>query len=1759
MKINELKLFENEKLSFSYKFYILMHILVSNQDLNEFENILYFIINSIQILSIYFSKYLGTFDPDDNVSDEILFIIQKIGRLGDLLINDYNYFKISIYIILLILMLGTIFFFYVLLNIKKKSLYTMEFMILNIYIKVFKNIIFNITLDIFSMQLCFGSEYNKYLEEIKCNNSNNKIPFIISLFNYIYSIIMIFFINFFCLDSFYISPNKNSHISCYFEHLFSIMQIIQSFTYKLYKEFYKGNFYLINLTYSIFLFYYILQNFVYYNQFVLLLKSLVILLIIWTNVFSFVFSYLELTEKGLIIILSYFIISYIYCKVYNNLINKLLFEIPYHKISNKNYLMIYIKIIYDKITHLEGNVENKNLLIGIIQMHAIECPNEKCLVKTNNKIYLPKDEEWSDRKKPFIYDKVFLNNFIVVILNYFIALNFYTPEMIINLSLYYLNEIGNICKALYYYRKSKDMKLSIQEKFSLMRLKFMIQQKLVEKFNKKNESCYNLEELNPTFYFEYYDLVDKFINEIYNDLDLSLDFWKTFSSENKKIINFNKVFKNVDLILKSKNKVKFYWNKLFNIYSGINKYYDFYLDYVGVINDNNVLHRELENYKQKKENSAENIQKNYYNILFNQETGIVICNGENGKEGIIVKCNSEFGKIFKYDHEKMNGMNISELMPKNLKKHHSKFMRNYFEIGEKKIINLKEYKTFALDRYNHLLVIKKSIKIFPLLNNNLNYIGMIYPEKIDDMIFVDNNFNIQGMSTKLSDVLQLYNNNIFQDYEIPFYVICKQFLNFYKIFLKGNKKNLTIKTVQTLNHSVNNESSESYEEIEKEEMERTLTNENVIDNIEINENIELEYEIKIPAFFEKLKNQDNNEQYVNKEDEILEEESELLNPSVNLEKKEFLNLKTSVTPSENNLNFEKFTVKKTHHSPINTGNAISLIPLNSNDKNNKINNAENDAIKRLNLYKLYFKTEKFNEIEHLFDKDTHGENIVDLFFNFTFEKYIFSGNKVGYIIRCIDNKNDFGSYENIIENMENINIKNENNFSKIIIDKLKIFKKQNQVYEEELKEFYDNIKELYHILKIDDKFLQLIKENLDFTKNSSRILGKKYGIVEEDENSSQSSTAGYDNDLSKLSRIQEIKENLLKTVVISKAIIYIKLIGLVIFFSTIIFSIIFILYLHYIKTILYSLGEFNEKIYSTFSLGLEISNNVLNVFYIYYFKKKDLNFSFMNQYGTQEEYFQRLKIDGHILYTKYINNMGYLLQNINKYNFNTKNIWTKLNINYYYNVSFSDREFLLIIIMQSLYNSFSIFKHKDFDINHILNSVDQSSIDLLNEFDYDKYSVVENFRNNILGYLIDKLPNFNDSYKSQHNYYINVLIYIIMIYFIVVTLFYLLYTIILIQNSNKMNEGFEKVLKISQDKVDEMIKRIKNFKNFYIKKFSKTKYNEFKTIQTTINNNENFNNNNNNNNNNLLFESNDKLSNNNSLTMHNSNGNLDFGFEGKKTIPLKLTSKIIFQYLYVFTLLFCILIMLFIYTRLFIKNDYNLIISENYLIKNILYFILNMYELKLDLTYSLKIAKINIENITNSSDSVTFYETLGKFKKFSDYYYSKYSTDCCAALHDINSEEYNNCFNFFLSGYINNTEAFLDFGNRLVNNLYYEFTEKNATEEYYGFKLLNSVNYYNLEITFKNYTIHVIDRIIQYARSAYNDSAHEIFALVIELNIVLNVLLFVYFLYISCIFLKILERNLFTSRSFILIIPSVYISNTQDLESWLEKIDNSKK
>ena len=111
------------------------------------------------------------------------------------------------------------------------------------------------------------------------------------------------------------------------------------------------------------------------------------------------------------------------------------------------------------------------------------------------------------------------------------------------------------------------------------------------------------------------------------------------------------------------------------------------------------------------------------------------------------------------------------------------------------------------------------------------------------------------------NILNLDNNLLFQENEIPFYVICKQFVNFYKIFLQGKKQNEKENSEKKINSilidsSAHISTNETSDVNNKNNNNNTNNNNNkeehkekeLQENIEINENIELEYEILLPEF-----------------------------------------------------------------------------------------------------------------------------------------------------------------------------------------------------------------------------------------------------------------------------------------------------------------------------------------------------------------------------------------------------------------------------------------------------------------------------------------------------------------------------------------------------------------------------------------------------------------------------------------------------------------------------------------------------------------------------------------------------------------------------------------------------------------------------------------------------------------------------------------------------------------------------------------------
>ena len=88
-------------------------------------------------------------------------------------------------------------------------------------------------------------------------------------------------------------------------------------------------------------------------------------------------------------------------------------------------------------------------------------------------------------------------------------------------------------------------------------------------------------------YYKYEALSQNFIDEINNDVNLSLEFWNSFRTplkEQNKKVDFNKVFELTDKIRITKNNIENMWNNLLKIYGGVNDFFQLYTEYIEQIN-----------------------------------------------------------------------------------------------------------------------------------------------------------------------------------------------------------------------------------------------------------------------------------------------------------------------------------------------------------------------------------------------------------------------------------------------------------------------------------------------------------------------------------------------------------------------------------------------------------------------------------------------------------------------------------------------------------------------------------------------------------------------------------------------------------------------------------------------------------------------------------------------------------------------------------------------------------------------------------------------------------------------------------------------------------------------------------------------------------------------------------------------------------------------------------------------------------------------
>ena len=1795
---NDLSLFQEETITNKKKFYILMDLLISNQESSSSEYFIFFGIFYAQIISTFFSEQLGIINKDKSFTDNIFYHIQRILRIKDLFKNNYSNFKIfeivffSIFIFLLLHFLITCYL------ITRNSFYSYNISFINIYIKIFLYIGYNIFLDMCFSNFCFGfDEYNPNFENVKCpgHGELETSMIVISLIFCIMVLIIAIFISTYYYDSFFLSQSYYAKISCNYDYLLIIFCFFNSIILTQVKFLKRKIFLGYNFIFSIILLFFYINCFLYYNETANTFAGLFHFLYLWTSLFGILFGYVNIYEKGVIYILVSIIICICYLNVRKKIIEKIIIDTPYHKIDNQYHLLYYCHSIIHKIICIEEDPKNRSLLYGMIKMHYIECPNPLCLLKTKDHVFLPISNKWSYRTQENIDDEILLKNFIIVVINYYINIKKCIIDLYLNLSLYYLKVIGNYCEAIYLYKKISEFQLSYQEEFTFQRLNIKISYALIENLKRSNEIVSSLENLDISQYYKYDFLSQNFIDEISNDVNLSLEFWKIFRAplkDSSKCIDFNKVFNLTDKIRISKNKVEKMWNELLSIYTGVNEYFELYSEYVVEMNDDDLKKRDLDSLKRKSDNYNDHLNKNFNAVLFNKDTGIIIANGEKGCEGIIELSNKEIENIFKYKINDLKGKNIVNLLPKLFAKEHSKYMQRYFKVGEKKIIDNNNFYSFGKDKYNNIIKVKLMVKLFPILNKNVYFVGLIVKENLDDLIFMDDKFNIQGMSYSLTKKFGI-NSNIFRENEIPFYVICKKFVNFYSMFLSNTKKNDDYNLLMELSNGKEDKINikEIYNEKNEDEEENKK---NALENLEINENIELEYEIKIPNFLfefsvsitlkndkkaelvEEKQEQETQDKYENDFDEESEEDP-LIDESKS--KSRYASKFKSSVLFGSQINFNKKGITGKNSKDANQGDTITPIPPSTSppistptptptptpeenypSKKNNINiksnkKEKNKYCKLIDKYIKLFEKGNFSELEELID--THNINSTDEYkFNFTFDKYKYGNNQIAYVVRCIDNKNDAGKSEE--ESINEVDPKGLR-YKKEKLESIKPLYELLPKEKLELKEQTDNFIKLslenYRL----QKALQACKDDI---KEMSIAYGKKEDIIVKDENSSQIAQSGFDSGLVKKNRIEEIKSNLLVNIENFHIFKYIKIVIILVVVFTIIFGFVYMLLFLQLNNILKNVSLLNIELFQNCLWTIEIVSIFISLKTLYTNRFNE-NFEFYNYKENETEtivdYYNKMKNLAKGLYFDLLMANEALQKDISNYldeNDLMNLFWERLKISYvkdnytkYYNEI--DTESFPMAMSQFLSNCISFitndYSNIDEEAKNKYNDIsekDKYELDIYIE--HILYIIIENAYDNIISNHFKKITTIPNKLKRYNETkriptFISIILYgCIMIILIVI------YYILLCITNKALTGGLNKVTKIRLEQVEETIKAIEAF-NTNLKSLKDKNHDSDKEKEKSI----------------AASKYNDKANEISNETENEKNDNLvnslGFSTESKKIIPLKTITFSFTIIIYIICGLIAFLIPIYIYTTQMVNNSNDLLLVENFIFGNLIEACTQTVEIKCFMSICRNKKNLDYSNIANTELMMKIIQGIKSFHRVKDFYDNNFLLNACgAAINNISNEiKYDRCINdtLIISG--NNTDSLIrligDLYGKIVNQYNIEIKKENSNDELKIKLSLFKTEYFQLiEKIYFQYIFPVGKNFAEVATLDLNIYLNVKRTLIILLLTIFICLIVLYCIFFGITLIKQLIHYLSVSRCIMKIIPTSVIINTQELESWIE-------
>ena len=1809
----EVSFFTPEHVSNKIKFYRYMDTLISHKSDSKTECILLITISYIQLISGFFCKQVNIL-KDEESPDNYFILLQRVIRIHDLFSDSFQIYTILLYIIFILLIFLSFLFLHRVRQTGKVASYSFYEIIINFFLKIFLYILYQPILDFCLSLLCLEDKNPHFSDESAKCNVDNIFLFIIMILIFLYTIFLAIFLSLYYNESFLLSNSPMSRVNTNYELYLNInafiFSIILNFTYSI------GNiiFILYNTIMSLVLLNYFLNTRPFYDSTISYLIGFFHMLYAWTALFTLFFYFIRVYQVSIVYITILLILLWMYYNMHQKMNDEITLNKPFHQLSDKFSVLLYIRYIINKYKTIETNLADKAKIIGIIFLHKRECPLPDCPSKfLKKKFYLPITDEWSNPNKMEFNDRVYLQNFIIFIYDYFLSKNFFDNDILINLSMYYLQTIGNYCKSMQYHQKTSDNTMNIQERLMHFRAGEQISKALIKTCRPSNEIASNLEYVNFSQFFKYQNLAEKFKVNIIRDVHLCKEFWKLLVTKDlkRKILDFNEIFELTDKVRLTKQTIDKLWDDIIGTYSGYNELFELYENYVESINDDSLTLREL--LKIKNKNYAMEGIFNYYNILFNNDTCIIICSGDKNKEGTIEKVSSNITDFFGYKEEEVKGINIGALMPKMFEREHTNFMKKHIEIGEKKVVD-KTFRTYAKDKNNSLIVINLSIKLFPILGENIFFCAMMTREEIQDIILLDVDYNIQAMSGKLYDIFGI-NNDLFQDVDIPFWMICKEFIRHYQTFMMNNskvkntnlKKRNNIKSegfmTQVEKEQIDlKKSNISNDEINKDEKKLEVTE---LD-FEINENAEVEWEISIPAFLRTFQNN-----YLNAKTMTIKTINTKHNVENNIENKQ-----------EDDQDETSLLIKKDENK-IKQDNIIKEEKKENNTNNNylsndQIKNFHNEITKYRNLFSSGNKAHISELIQILDKKKTSHDRTYK--FIVSFNQLNYGDKKVAYILRCIDNKEGADSKSSSHQNQENnknmgatTTLITLNEQRRKYFDKSNYLKDMNEILKKseiQIVKIKTNIEQLDILANNNDTIRNLIdnfhKEILKF----SRVLGINNINVFDENGSQASSQSDYTNSITKKTRIQEIKSHIMNNVNNFYTLILIKFLFIVFMLGTIVIGVV-------------SIIKFEALLSSIEELDIMHSNTLKLGFNFIYFLARINSFVALSKI--------RNDLNDSIVYNIYINNRekNTVFNNIDEaYDYFIKKEKANMDllvedledlsykVMFYFSDSISDfrqREYYFQFIPYykgedaesggeisfpmsiELYSSilFRLGKTQKlyFPYKFPINDTDNG---VKNVTEYLSFIALDNPYLTVIPYLLGLLNN-NTRVCSDENNKDGFGIYLIIIIYSIITIVFAgFYSFFLFLTNRNMEEGMLKLTKIDPKLIGETIKTIEYFNrnalNNYIE-FTDKENNNKNSKEKNIKNKNDENNNKDANEKDknkkktlkkikTKGKEEDKEKNNNIKTSINKNNNNSNDKEkNKENNPkkkknkneveealgyydsnvhkkLKILTLSYFQSLILILIFTIFVIILVVRLKNFLSNIKDLFITKDYLSYDHVKEILDLLNMKIKMSQR----NINMEDfsnltnyVKNSENSViSIYNQISKHKILNEFYEKKYISSICLVLYKESSDEYIKCKNDNIIGSNSNVEEVKYIFEQKLENIWREFNLKQQNLNYTSFYEFSTDDYGELEYISIEYFHKIIDKyceVIEQSREEYGTQEEGNIKIVI---IIMIIFLWMFCLYVIFIYVNNLVHLLLISRCIFKIIPTRVINQTKDLEDWID-------